>query len=164
MTALYLLAQEYRDTALALADLDLDAQTVADTLESIGGELEHKAQNIAYVIRSIDADGEACRAWAAQAEGRSKALHARANSLRAYLASAMQACAITKISGPGVALSFRASHAVVVDEPALIPQAYMRQAEVPPPAPDKTALMAAMKLGELIPGAHIETRQTLQIK
>lgn len=164
MTALFMLAKEYRDTALALADLDLDAQTVADTLESIGGELEQKAQNIGYLIRSIDADGEACRAWALQAESRSKALHARAHSLREYLAKAMQSCSITKISGPGISMSFRAAHAVVVDEPDLIPPTYMRQPKTPLPEPDKAAMLAAMRLGEVVPGAHIETRQSLQIK
>ena len=34
----------------------------------------------------------------------------------------------------------------------------------PPPAPDKTAIKDAIKAGEEVPGAHIEVRQSLQIK
>jgi len=164
MSTLALIAAEYRSAAEALADLDLDAATIADTLESIGGELEAKAQSVAFVVRHLEANAATMQAWAATAAARAKAEQSRADYLREYLSNTIQACGIVKISGPGVALSFRASHAVVIDEPALIPRQYMRQADPPPPAPDKLALMAAMKLGELVAGAHIETRQSLQIK
>ena len=40
MTALSLIAAEYRAQAELLADLDLPPEVVADTLESIGGEFE----------------------------------------------------------------------------------------------------------------------------
>jgi len=53
---------------------------------------------------------------------------------------------------------------VVIDEPGLIPAAYMRQPDPPPPAPDKAAIGAALKAGLDIPGAHIDTRQHLQIR
>ena len=50
MTALYLLAEEYRAAAEKLADLDLDEQTVADTLESLAGSVEVKATNVAMFL------------------------------------------------------------------------------------------------------------------
>ena len=164
MTALFMLAKEYRETALALADLDLDAQTVADTLEGIGGELEQKAQNVALMVRSLESDAAACKEWAKTATEQARAIQNRADRLREYLANAMQSCNKTKISGPGISMSFRASHAVFVDDPDLIPKTYMRQPETPPPEPDKAAMLAAMRLGEVVPGAHIETRKSLQIK
>jgi hypothetical protein len=40
----------------------------------------------------------------------------------------------------------------------------MRQAEAPPPAPDKAAISAAIKAGKEVPGAHIEARKSLAIK
>ena len=164
MTALYLIAAEYQQAARQLADLDLDAQTIADTLESIEGDLQSKAQGVASVIRSLYASADACKAWAKQANDRSKAIIARGDALRDYLASNMQACGITKIDGPGIALSFRTSHAVMIDEPEMIPAEYMRHAPPPAPEPDKEAIKAAIKLGEFVLGAHIETRMILQIK
>ena len=40
MTSLYDIAAEYRQTADKLADLDLDEQTISDTLEGMSGALE----------------------------------------------------------------------------------------------------------------------------
>lgn len=164
MTALYLLAAEYRDAASKLADLDMDAQTVADTLESMAGDLEVKAQAVAAMVRSLEADAAAIKQWAADAQERSKAVQARADSLRDYLASNLTACGIQKVEGPGIVIGWRKSTAVVIDEPGLIPSDYMRQPEPPPPTPDKKAIADALKSGASVPGAHLETRQNLQIR
>ena len=164
MIALYLIASEYRDAAGKLAELDLDPKTVADTLESLSGELEVKAQNVAFMVRAMEADAEACKAWAATAAERAKAIANRADSLRAYLQRCMEETGIEAIKGPGVSVSFRKSSAVVVDGVDLIPAEFMRQPETPPPAPDKKAIADAIKAGQDVPGAHVETRRSLTIK
>ena len=164
MTALYLLTNEYRAAAMALSELDIDAQTVADTLEGLSGELEVKAQSVGHMVRAFEADAEACKAWAKTASERAKAIEARADALRSYLHRCMEAAGIQKIEGPGIALGFRKSSAVVIDGADLIPPEYMRQPEAPPPAPDKAAIAAALKAGESVPGAHIEQRTNLTIK
>jgi hypothetical protein len=164
VTALYLLAGEYRAAAAQLADLDLDAQTVSDTLESLGGELEVKAQNVAMMARSLDATAASVKQWAKDASDRAKAIEARADGLRAYLARCLEAASIERVEGPGVVLSWRKSSAVVIDEPDLIPAEFMRTPEPPPPTPDKTAIAAAVKAGREVPGAHVEHRRNLQIK
>jgi Siphovirus Gp157 len=164
MTALYLVAAQYREAAAKLADLDLDSVTLADTLESLSGDLETKAQSVAFMARSMEADAAAVKQWAKDATERAKAIEARAERLREYLSDNMEACGIQRIEGPGITLSFRKSHAVVIDEPGLIPAEYMRTPEPPPAAPDKRAITDAIKLGEVVPGAHVETRQALQIR
>ena len=164
MTALFILANEYRAAAAKLADLDLDEQTIADTLEGLSGELEVKAQNVAYFIRNLEATVDAITAFEVQQKERRKAYERRAEGLRRYLQSCMEGAGITKIEGPGVVLSFRKSSAVVIDEPGLVPAEFMRQPETPPPAPDKKAIADAIKAGLEVPGAHVESRQNLQIK
>lgn len=163
MTALYLVAAEYRAAAMKLADLDLDAATIADTLEGLAGELEVKAKSVAFMVRSIEADAAAMKEWAKTATERAKAAEARAESLREYLARCMLATGVEKIEGPGVKLSFRKSSAVVIDGADLIPGEYMRQPETPPPAPDKAAIKAAIVAGLEVPGAHIDNRKNLVI-
>jgi hypothetical protein len=164
MTALYLLASEYRDAARQLADLDLDPQTVSDTLESMSGELEVKAQAVAHMVRSIEADAAAITQWAKDAQERARSVQARADRLREYLSTNLAAAGIQRVEGPGITLSWRKSSAVVIDEPGLIPFELMLRPKPPPPAPDKVRIADVIKHGDVVPGAHIETRQSLQIK
>jgi len=163
MTALYLLADQYRDAARKLAELDLDEQTVADTLEGLSGDLEVKAQNVAYMVRNLEVTAAAIKEHEREQGERRHAIENRARALREYLARCMESTGIQKIEGPGVRLSFRKSSAVVIDGVDLIPAEFMRQPEPPPPAPDKKAIADAIKAGREIPGAHIEQRQSLQI-
>ena len=164
MTALYLIAAEYRTAAQQLADLNLDEQTVSDTLESLGGDLEVKAQAVGHMVRAMEADAAAIQQWAKDAQERARTVQARADRLREYLSANLLACEVQKVSGPGISLSFRKSSAVVIDEPGLIPATFMRQPEPPPPAPDKTAIKDAIKAGGEVPGAHIEVRDNLMIR
>lgn len=164
MTALYVLAAEYQDAARRIADMDLPAELVADTLEGLAGEVEVKAQNVALMVRVLEADAAAVQQWANDASARAKAIEQRAESLRDYLSRTLLACGIQKVEGPGVALSFRKSTAVVIDEPGLIPAEFMKQPDPPPPAPSKTLIGDALKAGRDVPGARLETRQNLQIK
>ena len=163
MTALYAIANEYRAAAEKLADLDLDAQSISDTLEGMAGELELKAQNVGFMVRKFEADASAMKEWAKSATDRAKATEARADALRAYLARCMDATGIEKIEGPGIKLSFRKSTAVIIDGVDLIPAQFMRVPEPPPPAPDKPAIAAELKAGREVPGVHLESRKSLQI-
>lgn len=164
MTALFVLAQEYRAAADALADMDLDAQTVADTLESIGGDIEVKAQNVAMFARNLEATAEAINVHIKAQQARVRALTARAEHLRDYIARCMDTCGVTKIEAPALSISFRSATAVDVFEPDLIPAEYMRAPPPPAATPDKAAIAAALKAGADIPGARLETRRHLQIK
>lgn len=164
MTTLFVLTGEYRAAAEKLADLDLDAQTITDTLESLSGELEVKAMNVAMFARNLEVTAAAIKEFEVAQAARRKAIESRAESLRDYLHRCMDATGIEKIEGPGVCINFRKSSAVIVHEPGLIPAEFMRTPEPPPPAPDKKALGDALKAGRDVPGAHIEHRRNLQIK
>lgn len=164
MTALYLIAADYRADLAKLADLDLDPQTLADTLEGMGGELQTKAQNVALFVRGLEADAAACKQWAKEAADRAKAIEARAERIRDYLASNLESCGVDKLDGPGISIGWRKSSAVVIDGQDLIPAEFMRVKPAPAPEPDKTAIAAAIKAGQEVPGAHIEQRRTLQIR
>lgn len=164
MTALFQLVAEYRSAAEKLADMDLDAQTCADTLESLSGDLEVKAQNVAYMALNLEATAAAIKAHEEVQRDRRQAIERRAESLRGYLARCMEGAGIEKIEGPGVSIGFRKSSAVVINEPGLIPALFVRQPPAPPPAPDKALIAAAIKAGQEVPGAHIEQRRNLSIK
>jgi hypothetical protein len=61
MTSLYDIAAQYRTDATRLADLDLPAEVVTDTLDAMSGELEVKAQNVVMYARNLQATATAIK-------------------------------------------------------------------------------------------------------
>ena len=165
MSALYELAAEYRTDCEKLADMDLDEQTLADTLEGLSGELEVKAQNVIMFTRNLEATAAAIKEAEAQMAARRKALENRAAGLRRYVLENMQFAGIQKIECPYFKLSIRENPAAVdIYEPGLIPAQYMKQPEPPPPSPDKTAIKAAIAAGAEVPGAKLTRGIRLEVK
>ena len=159
MTAVTLwdLAAEHRALAERLLDLDLDDQTISDTLEAESGALDTKAQNVVALSRSLDALAEAIGAETERMVARRKAVEARALRLRDYVRDAMLLAGVERITGPRFAVSLQvAPQRVVIDSVEQIPQGYMRIPAAPPPSPDKQSIAAALKSGVDVPGARLE--------
>lgn len=163
--SLYEISLEYRAAAEKLADLDLDAQTIADTLEGLSGDLATKAQNVAFFVRNLEATAAAIKQAEADMAARRKAMENRADSLKRYIFESMTVAGIEKIECPHFRLAIKNNPAAVdVFEPGLVPASFMRTPEPPPPAPDKTAIKEALKAGQDVPGARLTSGQRLEIK
>lgn len=165
-TALYVLADEYREAAARLADLELDEQTIADTLEGLAGELEVKATNVALFIRNIEASADAIKAAEGEMAKRRKAIEARADRIREYLKANMERTGISKIESPYLSLTIKKNPpSVVIDAEGQIPCEFFKDPPPPPPpAVDKKAIADAIKAGNEVPGAHLQTSTRLEIK
>lgn len=165
MTALYEIAHQYRADADKLADMDLDEQTLSDTLESLSGDLESKATNTAMLVRNIEASAAAIKEAEAAMAARRKALENRASRIKDYLLANMMVAGVQKIECPYFKLAVRENPpAVEVYELGLIPAEFMRQPEPPPPAVDKTAIKEALKAGQDVPGCKLTRGNRLEIK
>ena len=167
MTAitLYEIAREYRDDLEKLAEADLDDQTLTDTLDSMGGELQAKATNVAYFIRNLEASAAAIKEAEAHMAARRKALENRAARTKDYLLASMMVAGVQKVECPHFRLTVRDNPgAVEVYQPELIPASFMRQPEPPPPAPDKAAIKEAMKAGQEVPGCRLVQGKRLEIR
>lgn len=161
---LYELAAEYRSVADQLADMDLPPEVVSDTLESISGDLEAKATNVAAFVRNLEASAAAIKEAEDAMAKRRKAIESRAAHVRQYLLDNLQRTGISKIECPWFKVAVRQNpEAVVIDSVDQIPADYMR--EIPARLePDKGLIKAAMKDGYAVPGAHIERGARLEIK
>ena len=165
MNTLYDIAAEYRQTADKLADLDLDEQTIADTLEGMSGALEVKAQNVVMFARNLEATAAAIKEAETAMAARRKAIEHRAAGLRRYALSAMQVAGVQSIECPYFKLSVRKNPpAVEVFDAAQIPAQFMRTPEPPPPAPDKKAITEAIKAGQEVPGARLVSGERLEVR
>lgn len=167
MTAisLYQIAAEHRQMVEALMDTNEDSQVIADTIEAESYPLEVKAQNVAYAIKTLEANAAAIKAEEQRMADRRKAMENRAQRIREYLQTCMEIATVTKIECPHFALSVKLNPpAVEVYEPSLVPPAFLKFAEPPPPSPDKNAIKEALKAGKEVPGAHLVQAKRLDIK
>ena len=165
MSALYELAAEYREAAHKLADLDIDEQTIADTLEGMAGDIEQKAVAVAMIIKNKQAEADAIAYAIAGMAERQKAKIKAAESLKSYIRQNLEACDIKKVECPFFCISIRSNPpAVVVDDEASLPGSFFSYPPTPAPRPDKSAIKEAIKAGATVPGAHIESSTRLEIK
>lgn len=165
MPTLYTIATKYQADLAVLADLDIDPQTVADTLEGMQGDLQDKLRAvIAYALGlSVDAIGQ--NAAAKRMADRAKATQARSDALLDYARNAMQATGVQEVATDEWAARLaKKPPSVNIVDAALIPAAYMSQPELPPPAPDKKAIGDALKTGAQVAGCELVHGFRLAIK
>lgn len=164
--ALYALADQYKQLAERLASMDLDAQTVADTIEASGltDDIAEKACGIEMVARTMEMHTPAIDAEIERLTALKKQRQKAAAGLRDYLKTHMIATGIQKIEAPLFKIKLQNNPpSVDLYEPDLIPLEYMFQPETPPPAPDRAAIKAAIKAGKEVPGARMTQGQRLVV-
>lgn len=164
MTALYDLRNQYLAVAEMGDDPGMDAQTIADTLEGIEGEIEAKAQALLQVVANLEGDTGAIDNEIKRLQGRKKAIENRTNRLRSYLKENMEATGIDKISCPLFAITLcRPKPKLIITDEQSIPAEYVEVVEVR--KPDRKALLAALKAGKDIPGCAVgKSARSLLIK
>lgn len=165
MTALFHIANEYRQQLAALADLDMPPEVVADTVESLAGDVEQKLRAVIAYSLELDVLATGASDAAKRMAERAKTLQSRVDWLRGYALQAMQATGIGEVSTDEFAAKLDKKPAsVIVTDPALIPAAYMRVPEPPLPQPDKKAIGDALKQGQEVPGCELVQGYRLAIK
>ena len=167
--ALYQIANQYLELAAKLDMMDLDTQTIIDTIDASGiqDEFNLKAQGILHIASEaekytplIDMEIERLQAL--------KASRAKlAQGLRDYLLVNMERSGIQKITCPLFSLSIRHNPpAVEVLDSAALPPVYWRTPEPRPPVAviDKLAIKQALQAGKEVPGARLVQHTRLDIK
>ena len=117
-----------------------------------------KIENIALFIKNLTAEADAIKAEKQKLEERQRAKNNKAERLKQYLDFAL---AGQKFESARVSIAYRKSQAVNITDETQIPAEFLE-----PQAPKvlKTEISRALKAGEEVPGAVLETRQNLQVK
>jgi len=97
MTALYQLVGQLRELEGLADSEDFPVDALRDTLEGLTGEIEAKSQNVAQFVLNLEASADAIARATAEMEKRRSLILKRAESVRQYLYSNMQASGITKV-------------------------------------------------------------------
>ena len=163
--SLYQLAAEHRDALARLEDLDLPPETVADTLESLGGELQAKAENVVAFMRNLETTAAAIKEAEGAMAARRKAIENRVDGLKRYVLESMQNNGIQVIECPLFKISIAKNPASVeIEDERLIPQDYFVSPPPPPPQIDKKLIAQAIKDGFDVPGARMRQGVRLAIR
>ena len=129
-----------------------------ETLNALQMERDKKIENVGLFVKNAKSDAEAIAAEIKRLTERKRVLENKAEGAKEWLKLAL---AGEKFTAPKVAISFRNTESVKVDEIGQIPEQFLRYKE---PEADKTAIKQAIKAGEEVPGAHIEASTSITIK
>lgn len=161
--ALYEISADY---LLAIENIQVDEETGEVTgyeeLEAVADEFDIKAENISLFIKNEEAFALSIREEEKALADRRKQHENKANNLKNYLANQMLDIGKTKLETPKTKVSFRKSEQTIIEAEDLIPKEYIKEKITR--TPDKTAIKNAIKSGQEVDGAYIETKQNIQIK
>ena len=163
---LYEIANDYLALMQAIEDGEIPEEAVADTLEAIEGDIEVKADNIACILKNIDAEVLAIKAEETRLAERRKAKEAAHKRLKEYLSEVLQRTGIGKVETARNVITFRKSESVELDE-SFIAWAYKNRDDLltfSEPKANKTEIKKALKSGAEIVGAQIVVNHNIQIK
>lgn len=154
---------------------DLDAYRNAyltawfDSLTALEGEFNEKAENVAVYIKNLTADINEMKAEEKRLKSRRVSAENQVERMKKYLINSMQAIGVKKISMPRARITLRlnAESVVVENEKALIDWA-MRHDETilkyQEPELKKTDIKELLRMGEKIPFARLERKESVMLK
>lgn len=162
---LYELANDYMALMQAIDNDEIPEEAIADTLEAIKGEIEIKADNIACMLKNLDADVAAIKAEETRLATRRKAKEKLHEKIKTYLSNMLQNVGVGEVETARNKITFRKSEAVNID-PTFIKWALENRDDLltyAAPTANKTEIKKALKGGAEIPGAQLVTNQNIQI-
>lgn len=130
-------------------------------LNQLQMDRNRKIENILLWIKNLESDAEQIKAEEKALADRRKAAEKKAESLRGYISDVLQG---ETFSSPKVAVTWRKSEAVIVDDVEMMEELSDDYLIYDDPKPNKSKIKAALKDGVLIPGCHLEKRNNMVIQ
>lgn len=159
---LYVLGENWRKVAEMLYEEDIDEQCVLDTLESIEGNIEEKANNYAKIIKEFEVLRDARKAEAKRLTESANIFDNRIRTLKGNLFNVMKETGKTKFNTELFSFNIcknGGKQALTVD--GEVPEEYTKIVI----ENDTDKIRQALENGENLPFAHLEPRgESLRIK
>jgi len=157
-------AQQLYDLGSSAQDADDHEakQAINEAFELLQGELNQKLEQCVYTLKEWEIEASAQKAEEERLKKKRKSVERSIFNLKARMLMAMQAADMTKSKGALHTVSLRKTPAkLIIDDPQKVPDAYL----VPQPAkPDNKGIKEALKDGEILDFAHLETGESVSIK
>ena len=159
---LYEINEAMLELEASLENEEITEQTLKDTMESIGGTIYDKTENIIKFIRNLEAEKKALKDEATHMNVRATQAGNKITSLKDYLKGFMQYSEMSKI-GAGIfkATLVKSPPRLIVNSEDNIPKSYyIEQA----PKLNNASLKADVKNGVEIKGVELQQGVSLRIK
>jgi hypothetical protein len=162
MKSMYEISKNAQEIIWALEENEGELNPAIESALRINqNELQEKAINYAYAIKTISNDVDAISEEIKRLQALKKAKENSIQRLKDTVVNAMSIYGIEKLSSPTLNLSIRRSEAVEVED-GFASDIYMVKKVTY--TPDKTRLKDAIKRGESIQGVTLKENYNLQIK
>ena len=161
MKSLYIISEEARNLASSLEEGEL-SQDMETALVINQSELQEKAINYAYVIKSFEGDVSLISEEIKRLTAIKKAKENAVERMKDAVLSAMQIYSIEKVSSPKLNISVRRSESIEVPFVELLDPRFVTGKIVK--SADKISIKKAIKDGEIIEGAFVKANYNLKIK
>ncbi len=159
---LYELTDQYNQLQSMIEDGEVDEQTLQDTLSGIEGEIEDKADNMARMVKNLEANEEALKNEQGRLAHKRLALDNKIANIKNYLQMQMAAMGKEKIKGTIFTVSIQNNPSCLdIEKDDAIPMKYWQEHE---PTIDKIALLADMKNGLEVEGVTIKQTKGIRIR
>lgn len=163
MSKLYELSGSVKQLYDQLEEMDLDQQTIIDTIEG-SQELmnfEQKAAAVVRMMKNWEADTVAYDSEIKRLTDRKKAIENKVKSIKQYIQDQMEFAGLDKVKCDVFTLAMQNNPpAVVIDDENLIPAEY----QIIKYDIDKKKIGYYLKEGKEVPGCRLQFGKSLRIK
>lgn len=142
-----------------------DPQAVADTLDGFAWPLDEKLEALAKLRRMLMAARDLRNERADSLHHQAALDQAAVQRIEHLIESLMLQSGRDRVNTALFSLAlYKKAPVAVIDDRSALPAAYLHAPPAPEPQPDKRAILADLKTGRPVPGAHIEEGVRLSIK
>lgn len=155
---------EYTQDYLYLLEIseELDQDVLIDTIDAITASIEEKAENIAKVVRTFEAEIKVLKQEEERLAAKRKTLESKNTYLKKYLFEQLEMVGINKIKRPLFTISIQNNPpGVDVINPDEIPEDFWSR---PDPVLDKRKILSLLRAGDDVPGVAMKTSKGLRIR
>lgn len=166
MSTLYELTGQMQALLALMEDPDTDPQIIEDSLETVSGEIEYKADCYARVMAELEAQKAAVKAEKDRLAARESSLGKNIDRMKESLKTSMIATGKTKFKTDLFSFNIQKNPPrVVIDDPDRIPEGFL----IPqPPKVDTASIKESLKsvdAGPMWEGiCHLEQGESLRIR
>ena len=155
---LYELSQNY----LAVQEMDLEPETLKDTLDSIADAAVDKIEKLVRLMRNNEGDINSIKSEEERLKKKRQSLENYNKFFKQYIEDAMRLMNQTRLKAGFFHLAIQNNQpSVEVFDEALLPERFLIEQ---PPKIDRAGIKELLKAGEEVPGAELKQTEGLRIR